>query len=312
MALLLVMMIAFAAPTPTLARDLGAPAPCTTSPSYILVFNDGRTPATHQLSVDTRDGSFELSQYTPACPDCKVVILCSGTGAKVVKGNLMIPLGKCKLGVYTPPSSSFISGGGKATGTAIVALAVLGKPRLSQLFILPRLPTCPVTFHLHNVPVESLKGFAMDEKAPSSADKGQSVAASATFYGPAATSTIKLQPGVYSYVIFGTGPEISSNTATVAIKVFRSASSVLEDIPGITPQNINGGGCARGTSCIVKNEGSWTVSSEVTLNAGDRLAVVITLTNNIFNILVDGSTPDPQDPKLNVFTDSTITVPVPG
>jgi len=148
----------------------------------------------------------------------------------------------------------------------------------------------------------------MDEKAPSSADIGQSVAASATFYGPAATSTIKLQPGVYSYVIFGTGPEYTSNTATVTIKVFRSASSILEDIPGITPQNINGGGCPP-TSCIIKNEGSWTVSSEVTLNAGDRLAVVITLANNIFNILVDGSTPDPQNPKQNVFTDSTVTVP---
>jgi hypothetical protein len=159
--------------------------------------------------------------------------------------------------------------------------------------------------HLHSAsPLKSPAGFIMDETAPSLKGTAQQVSASCTFFGPAATSTYTFQPGTYAYVIFATGPEISYNVAAIAIEVFRSASSSFEDIPGITPRTISGGGCPP-SECIIKNEGEWAVSSEVTLSPGDRLALVITSTGGKLNVLSDGSLVD-QATKQNVFTDSSI------
>jgi hypothetical protein len=190
------------------------------------------------------------------------------------------------------------------------------RPLVTALIILlvvafvPSVVAETTILHLHDSTLKSPAGFIMDEKATSLTDKGQQVSvqeckgAACTFFGPAATSTYTFQPGTYAYVIFATGPEFLSNLATVTIEVFRSASNSFEDIPGIAPKTISGGGCPP-SECIIKNEGEWTVSSEVTLNPGDRLAVVITSTNGQLIVLSDGSQVDPST-KQNVFTDSII------
>jgi hypothetical protein len=162
-------------------------------------------------------------------------------------------------------------------------------------------PINSIVLHLHNVPLKSPAGFIMNETAPSPKDPAQQVSASCTFFGPAATSTYRFQKGTYAYVIFATGPEITYNAANVTLRVFRNASSSFEDIPGITPKTITGG-CAGG-NCIIKNEGSWFVSSEVRLDTGDRLAAVVTLTDHILSVLVDGTG---EDDSGKVFTDSWI------
>jgi len=205
------------------------------------------------------------------------------------------------------PAEGLDSTGGRILrlGPLVTAFIIL----LAVSFV-PSVVAETAVLHLHNSPLTSPAGFIMDEKAPSLTDKGQQVSmqecksASCTFFGPAVTSPYKLYPGTYAYVIFATGPELTSNLATITIEVFRSASSSFEDIPGMAPKTISGGGCPP-YQCIIKNVDKWAVSSEVALNIGDRLAVIVTRTSNVLSVLCDGSQVDPAT-KQNVFTDSLI------
>jgi hypothetical protein len=130
-----------------------SPPPCSSDPSELVFIQvNGYTIGAYGLVVNPATGHFVLSagppcdysQTPPLCGTTYSYTVCSGGGAMVIGGMVVIPYSKCQFQAFPPPPPGFslISGAGLAGKTAKVTLVTVTKPPATSAFSFVWLPYC--------------------------------------------------------------------------------------------------------------------------------------------------------------------------